>query len=261
MVFVLERNLKGKTYLYLQKSMRVGPKIIKASKLLGRKDLFSPHEVSQAIKSFVLTSDPLMVNERMKLLQVRGVKFRIPFIKEELWRIEQMALHYREIMQSLRKEDITDMHKRFIANFVFESNAIEGNSLTLRNYQEILFEKRISKSADLREVYDAQNSYQAFVWLLSLHRPLSERLIIEIHSRLMDRIDAREGYKVLPNILLGKRTRLCAPEDVPSEMARLLEWYHQNRGNLHALELAFRFHHRFEQIHPFADGNGRAGRS
>ena len=76
----------------------------------------------------------------------------------------------------------------------------------------------------------------------------------------MKNIDSRIGYKKVPNIILGRRTRLCPPEKVPEEMKKLLSWHNENRDKTYPLELAFKFHYKFERIHPFADGNGRVGR-
>lgn len=137
---------------------------------------------------------------------------------------------------------------------------MEGNSLTLKNFSEIVFENKIAGTADLREVYDAKNSYAVFSKLLDGKKEITESFIINIHKKIMKNIDERIGYKKLPNIILGRRIKLTPPEKVHQEMKDLLKWYNKNKGKLYPLELAFRFHHRFESIHPFADGNGRVGR-
>ena len=76
----------------------------------------------------------------------------------------------------------------------------------------------------------------------------------------MKKVDERVGYKKLPNIILGRNITLTAPENVSQEMKNLLRWYRENEYKIYPLELALKFHHKFEQIHPFADGNGRVGR-
>ncbi len=61
--------------------------------------------------------------------------------------------------------------------------------------------------------------------------------------------------------MLGKpQAKLSKPENVSKDMTNLLNWYYQNEDNIYPLELAFKFHAKFEQIHPFCDGNGRVGR-
>jgi len=260
MTFLIEKKVKGKKYIYLEKSIRIGKRISKISKFLGKKEELSKKEIEKAIKDFSLEIDEKIMDKKLKLLKRTIERFEYPLTIEEVRKLERMNLNYHEIIRNLRKEDVEDLKKRFIANFVFESNAIEGNSLTLRNYQEIIFEKRIGKGADLREVYDAKNSYETFSWLFNIRKPLSEELIIEMHKKIMKNIDTRLGYKTVPNIILGKRIALCPPEQVKSEMEKLMAWYNENKDKIYPLELAFKIHHKFEKIHPFADGNGRVGR-
>ena len=260
MVFIGEKTVKGIKYIYLEKSIRFGKKVVKASKFLGGKNELSKNEINEAIKKFTLEIDNKILDEKIKLLKKSISKFEYPLNLEEAKKIEHMNLSYREILNNLHKKDIEDLKKRFIANFVFESNAIEGNSLTLKNYQEIIFEKRISKSADLREVYDAKNSYETFSWLFNTRKPISDELIIEIHKSIIKNIDDRIGYRNVPVFLLGSKTKLSPPELVKEEMNKLIEWYNNNKDKIYPLELAFKFHHKFEKTHPFADGNGRVGR-
>jgi Fic family protein len=77
----------------------------------------------------------------------------------------------------------------------------------------------------------------------------------------MDRIDTRLGYRKVPIVLLGKpNTKLAAPELVHQEMDALIRWYNKSKDTIYPLELALKFHAKFEKIHPFSDGNGRVGR-
>ena len=172
-----------------------------------------------------------------------------------------MNFKYREIIRTLHSKNLEDLNKRFVANYVFESNALEGNSLTLKNVAEIVFENRISRGKDLREIYDAQNSYKTFLFLQSCRIKLSHDFIIKIHSMVMKKIDDRVGYRKMPATIVGKPTiKLTKPEKIYSEMDGLLLWYKENENKLYCLELAFKFHAKFEKIHPFSDGNGRVGR-
>ncbi len=260
MAFVGEKTVKGIRYIYLEKSVRIGKKVVKVSKFLGKKNEISKNEINEAIKKFTLETENKILEKKVNLLKKSINKFEYPLSLEEVKKIEKMNLCYHEILNNLHKKDIEDLKKRFIANFIFESNAIEGNSLTLKNYQEIIFEKRISKSSDLREVYDAKNSYETFSWLFNIRKPISDELITEIHKRIIKNIDDRTGYRNVPVFLLGSKTKLSPPELVKEEMKKLILWYNDNKDKIYPLELAFKFHHKFEKIHPFADGNGRVGR-
>jgi Fic family protein len=259
MVFVQERKSRGKSYIYLDKSIRIGNKVVKISKYLGKKTDFPKSKIQKELKKFVLEVD----NKTTALLVKQASKkypLKHPLSLEEIKKIEEMNLKYKEIRKSLNKKDWTDIKKRFIANFVFESNALEGNSLTLKNFSEIVFENKIIGTADLREVYDAKNSYNVFSKLFNEKKEITESFIIKIHKKIMKNIDERTGYKRLPNIILGRNIELTPPENVNEEMKKLLNWYKENKDLEYPLELAFKFHHKFEGIHPFADGNGRVGR-
>ncbi len=260
MVFVQERKSNGEIYLYLDKSIRIGGRVFKISKYLGKKSDFSKNKIVEETKKFTLDVDSRIISFLMERIREKFVSIKHPLSLEEIKKIEEMNLKYREIRKSLNKKDWADVKKRFIANFVFESNALEGNSLTLKNFSEIIFENKISGSADLREVYDAKNSYSVFSRLFSAKKEITESFIIDIHKKIMKNIDERAGYKQIPNIILGRHLELTPPDKVHEEMRKLLKWYQENNEKMYPLELAFKFHHKFERIHPFADGNGRVGR-
>ena len=260
MVFIKERKIKGKIYIYLEKSVRINKKVLKISKYLGRKEDLSIKKIKTKIKDFRLEIDKRLLNLILKEAKKKYLKLEYPLDIDALKEIEEMNLKYYEIKKTLNRNDWFDLKRRFIANFVFESNALEGNSLTLKNFSEIVFENRIDSSADLRDVYDAQNSYKVFSSLLTMKKDITEEFIINIHRRIIKNIDDRLGYKKTPNILLGRNIKLAQPQDVKKEMEKLINWYEKNKEAMYPLELASKFHHKFEKIHPFSDGNGRVGR-
>ena len=259
MVFVQERKSKGIVYLYLDKSIRIGTKIHKLSKFLGKKSDLSKKQIEKEVKKFVLDVDQRTVD--LLIFQAKKrFKFNYPLTIDEVKKIEEMNLKYKEIKRSLNKKDWEDIKKRFIANFVFESNALEGNSLTLKNFTDVVFENKVANSTDLREVYDAKNSYGVFSRLFVSRKEITEKFMLDLHQKIMKNIDDRVGYKTIPNVILGRNIKLTKPENVALEIKNLIKWYDENKNKVYPLELAFRFHHKFELIHPFADGNGRVGR-
>ncbi len=252
------KTIKGKPYAYLEESIRVGKQVKKISKYLGpyTKTLYIKEEAAKYNSEFLQKETQIRTDHLLNT-----ITHQYPITAEEIQKIEEMNQQYKYIKSHLHLKNIEDLNKRFIANYVFETNALEGNSLTLKNVSEILFEHRISTAKNLREIYDAQNSYNTFLWLQQTRTQINHDLILKIHSQLLQNIDDRLGYRDVPIILLGKPlAKLSSPEKIYEDMTKLLEWYQQNETLLHPLELAFKFHAQFEKIHPFCDGNGRVGR-
>ena len=255
-MYLKEKNIKGKKYTYLTKSIRLPDgkvktlqKLIKDKtrnlKLLENKycDLFIKKE-KKAFSDFALN------------------KYRLDaiFNENEINKIEYMRIDYRYIIKKLTKEQLRDLFDRFIANFTYESNAIEGNSLTLKDVAIVMFENRTIEGKDMREIYETRNSRSVMNLILKNKFGIKEKNIIKIHSLLMEDIDIRKGYKKIPNYIVGSNVKLTAPEKVEEQMKELIRWYGNNIKNLPLLKISALFHGKFERIHPFEDGNGRVGR-
>jgi len=83
------------------------------------------------------------------------------FTEEEFEKIEDIKINYRKVIKKLTKSTLRDLLDRFTANFTYESNALEGNSLTLKNVAMIMFENTTIRGKDLREIYE-QKIYDFF---------------------------------------------------------------------------------------------------
>ncbi len=169
--------------------------------------------------------------------------------------------------------------KKFIIDWTYNSNAIEGNTLSKQETTFFLEYGLTSKGKTLKDYLEAQNHVEAIRWLKDIikrKRPISESLIKELHSLLLKGIDyiwvgppgeriQREllpgKYKDKPNHVItmdGEIHRYCEPLKVPDEMERLVNFI--NHSDLHPVELAARAHYKLVAIHPFVDGNGRLAR-
>jgi len=96
--------------------------------------------------------------------------------------------------------------------------------------------------------------------LLKSKDELSHELISSIHAGLMENIDKRIGYRKEDIRVFKSHFDATPGPYVLVDMKLLLKWYNENKDLLHPLVLAAIFHHKFEKIHPFMDGNGRTGR-
>lgn len=247
-----EKTIKGKKYLYAVKSVRMpGGRI---------------HKITKRVSSLKASGKELnaFFEEKEKDLlagfAVKQFRKNQVFTESEIRKIEAMKFGCRKLVKKLGKSDWKDVLDRFTANFTFNSNAIEGNSLTLKDVELVMFSNFMPKGKDLREVFETRNSRKVVELIFKKKFKASHKGLIKMHALLMKDIDERKGYKQIPNELLGRRVKLTPPEKVEKEMSELIEFINENPERLHPLDLAAVSHGRFERIHPFADGNGRVGR-
>ena len=250
MVYIIKRKIKGREYNYIRKSIRLPNGRVKIIELIIR-----DKNKREYIK--------LLEEKEKKVLidfALNNYKHDSIFSKEEIKKTEEMRLSYRNILKKLNKEQIKDLFDRFTANFTYESNAIEGNSLTLKDVAIVMFENRSIEGKNLREIYETRNSRKVVEDIMRKRFDISHKDIIKMHSILMKDIDTMKGYKKMPNVIIGSKLRLVPPEKVHEKMSELIDFYKNNMKKMHQIKLSALFHGRFEQIHPFEDGNGRVGR-
>ena len=164
----------------------------------------------------------------------------------------------------LTRGEVERLRDEFIIGFTYNSNAIEGNTMTLDETALVLREGVTIDGKPLKEHLELIGHRDACLFVEDLVReaaPLTEKTIREIHSLvLMDRREDRGVYRRVPVTITGANAALPQPWAVPVEMEKLLVDYHGEMRRLHPIERAALFHLRFESIHPFIDGNGRTGR-
>jgi excisionase family DNA binding protein len=161
----------------------------------------------------------------------------------------------------LTSGELKRLQDEFLVEFTYNSNAIEGNTLTLQETALALEGMTIDKKS-LKDHLEAVGHRDAFLYVLSLvsdKAVISERIIREIHSLvLMDRPEDKGVYRRIPVRIMGADHEPPQPYLVPVQMERLLVGF--SRDNRHIIETAALFHLDFKGIHPFIDGNGRTGR-
>ncbi len=244
MVYTEIKERNGKKYYYRVKNVRKGKGFKKERIYLGvnldKKDLFNAED--KADKKLSLLSK-LLNNEEIKFLE----KINEEFKKEP-------------------KENEDNRYEAFTSLFTYDSNAIEGNSLTLQETSFLLFEKIVPKSKSLREINEILNHKTAFDMMLNYKGDINKKFICELHriitqNTLREELTGQVGkYRDVQVYIRGRNWIPSKPQEVPKEMGTLLSWYTRNKKKLHPLIIATYFHVAFETIHPFVDGNGRTGR-
>ena len=256
MVFISSKTIKGKKRYYLERSIRLlTGKVKKFSIYLKDYDAKRKYKDINHYKRLLNGN----ISKELTEFAARYYKKINIFNEELLKRLEEIKLGYKEITKKLSKKQLQDIIDRFTANFTYESNAIEGNSLTLKDVTFVLHEKKAIKGKDLREIYETLNTREAMELVFSNKLRVNEKDVIKLHKILVKNTGVSFGYKKLPNFLMHRQLETTAPEKVKEEMGKLIDWYNENE-TIHPLQRAAIFHGKFEKIHPFEDGNGRAGR-
>lgn len=154
------------------------------------------------------------------------------------------------------------LREQFMVDFTYNSNAIEGNTLTLKETAMVLEGMTIDQKP-LKDHLEAVGHRDAFLYVEDIAKDtkISESVIKNIHSLvLMNRPDDKGRYRKIPVTIMGAYTEPVQPYMIEPKMTELLSKNEKRKKKMHTIERIARFHLEFEGIHPFIDGNGRCGR-
>ena len=191
---------------------------------------------------------------------------------------------WRDI-QPLSEKDRERLSRRFTVDFNYNSNHIEGNTLTYGQTEILLLFGKVIGEADIHDVQEMTASNVGLRMMTEeanlKETPLTQNFIRTLHKTLLREdymvysnlptgvqtsyvIHAGQ-YKTRPNSVItryGERFEYASPEETPGLMSDLVDWYNkaEQEGKLSPVELAALFHYRYIRIHPFEDGNGRIAR-
>ncbi len=182
-------------------------------------------------------------------------------IKESLIPILEDKLKVLKKRRPLTEGEWERLDEEFLTEYTYNSNAIEGNTLTLRETDMVLRGLTIDKKS-LKEHLEVIGHKEAFDYvkqLVSENVEISEKVIKDIHYLVLaDKKDDRGVYRRIPVRIMGAAHEPVQPYLIIPKMEELLEEYKNSTEDI-VTKLA-RFHIEFEDIHPFIDGNGRTGR-
>jgi len=163
--------------------------------------------------------------------------------------------------RSLTEGELTRLNEEFTVEYTYNSNAIEGNTLTLRETDLVLRGLTIYQKP-LKDHMEAVGHKEAFDFVTELVKEkceINERVIKQIHYLVLaDKKDDRGVYRRLPVRIMGAAHEPVQPYLIVPKMEELLRNYLASEE--HIVTKLARFHIEFEGIHPFIDGNGRTGR-
>ncbi len=166
-------------------------------------------------------------------------------------------------MRPLTAGEVERLREEFMIEFTYNSNAIEGNTLTLKETAMALEGMTIDQKP-LKDHLEAVGHRDAFLYVQDIatkDMPISESVIKNIHSLvLINRPEDKGTYRRIPVRIMGAYTEPLQPYMVQPAMEGLLIENNKRAETMNTIERIARFHLEFEGIHPFIDGNGRTGR-
>lgn len=159
---------------------------------------------------------------------------------------------------------LVNLHENLVLNWTYHSNAIEGNTLTLKETKVVL-EGITVGGKTLREHFEAINHREAILFLeqqVQNQASISEWLIKSLHHLVLKNIDNENAGQYRHNNVIISGAEHIPPDavHVPNQMQQFVVWATQQAPELHPVEAAARIHGELVKIHPFVDGNGRTSR-
>ncbi|MDD4607298.1 MAG: Fic family protein [Patescibacteria group bacterium] len=186
-----------------------------------------------------------------------------PIIKK---RLEEKLIKLNKL-RPLPKSAVQKLREKFQIEMTYNSNAIEGNSLTLKETFLVINEGITIKGKPLKDHLEAKDHQTALEYLYDLidnnkKNTISEILIRNLHQIIIQKTDKEWAGKYRnSNVVIGgaKHTPPDALQ-VPQKMRGLINWLNSQKGKTNIIELVALLHHKLVHIHPFFDGNGRTAR-
>jgi Fic family protein len=237
MVSIKKKVIKGKTYYYLEHSIRDGKKIQKKEIYLGKK---IPPNIEEIKKN--LLDDIYREKWYLDIDKIR----------------KNYSRNQKKMPKSIREKEM----ERFAISFTYDTQRIEGSTLTRRETADLLERGVTPKNKPMRDAQEAQAHRDLFFEILKSRQDLSLHEITEWHWKLFNKTKPDIAGKLRRYQVGIGRSKFMPPSpvEVYPMLTEFFHWYNKNKDKLHPVELAALAHLKFVTIHPFGDGNGRVSR-
>lgn len=188
-----------------------------------------------------------------------------PALSANLSQILEEIDELKSRLDQLRQYDSYRIAQALELEYTFESNRIEGNTLTLRETDLVINEGITISGKSMREHLEVLNHKEAIDYIKDIvqrYVSLNETELLNIHNLILRGINPEYAGKYINVQVMIQGSRHMPPQPylVAKKMEEYFEWYSYNRDRLHPVVLAAEMHERLVTIHPFIDGNGRTSR-
>ncbi|MBI4225624.1 Fic family protein [Candidatus Roizmanbacteria bacterium] len=186
-----------------------------------------------------------------------------PHLKDRL----DNKLEQLQKLRPLPPASVLKLKEQFSIEMTYNSNAIEGNKLTLKETFLVINEGLTIKGKSLKDHLEAKDHHEALNYLYKLIEKDSRHTVSEVFIRSLHQLVVKDTdpdfagkYRTGNVIITGSDHAPPDASEVAHLMNDLIRWVNKNKRKIHPIELAAIFHHKIVFIHPFFDGNGRTGR-
>ncbi|MEI7962042.1 MAG: Fic family protein [archaeon] len=248
-MFISKRKVKSKDYFYLE------------DRLFGKRISFFLGPKKTLTKNIGEAFDSLIQQTALENLKFSQKEFKTNNLSlNESLVLERLKIDYSLLSYFFPKEFESFKEDEFV-RYAQGSASVEGNSLSLQEANLVLSKGISISGKKVDEIREIENMRFAAKESKNITE-LNERNIRRIHSAIMRGFDDKKPgeYRDGPMFITGSATKPPSAEQVPKEMEKLINWLNKSKEIKPPIELAAEFHARFEEIHPFLDGNGRTGR-
>ncbi len=241
MAAIRKKTVGDHTYYYLEHSFREGGRVRKKEKIIGK---ILPSNIEELKQEYMAEFMAEIYKE--KWLD-KFDKIKAEFLKQE------------KITPNSAKEKEIEI---FAIRFTYDTNRIEGSTLTLRDTADLLEKGITSAKRPINDVKEAQAHNNAFYEMLNYKKDLSLNTILYFHNKLFEstKADIAGIIRVHHVTIAGSKFIPPFPAEVYPLLMEFFKWYDRSKDKMHAVQLAALVHFKLVTIHPFADGNGRISR-
>lgn len=222
---------------------------------LKEKILYEIGQEEFALKALMVAEQEIKYNNS---ISIKKISSSLQKILNEIDSLKSKLETYKTV-------DTLKINKNLALEYTFESNRIEGNTMTLHETDLVINEGLTISGKSMREHLEAINHQEAIAFIKDLvqkNSVLNERDLLTIHNLILRGIipqDAGRYRKI--QVMINESTHVPPePNLVPKEMEDFFVWYEINKNKVHPVILAAEMHERIASIQPFIDGNGRTSR-
>jgi Fic family protein len=249
MAYIDKVKSGNKIYYYLGKTIRISPDKWKKIRIKLGSDKPNKDMISKKLKELKLEELDVYNSDYIDAHKLEVI--------DDFKEVYQN--HIKKIPKTIAEKEESD----FVIRFTYNSNAIEGNRLTLRETYMIIKEKQIPSGAPPKDYNEAINGK----YVLDFLKKYKEKMTIEFIEKINKILTKNTGViypgriRFFPVKIEGADHIPPDEKKVPKLLKEMINFYYSNKKKLHPFVMACIIHAKFVEIHPFEDGNGRTGRA